>query len=72
MNTWVTDPCNPCYSINTRRIVLGKDTSIIITIDMKNPYQLCEIAIMAPTETRCQLLNALQQSKHQWSVNYIW
>lgn len=69
-NTTVLEPQNPTYAETSRRIVIsdGKSfVSMLISIDPKQPYGICQCRFLGADRTVVRFRNLLNKNLHIWN-----
>ena len=49
-NTLVLEPSQPTYGVSSRRIAVTKTCSILVDIDLENPFKLSGIQFLGPPD----------------------
>ncbi len=67
-HTWVIEPSKlPCYSLLSRRIIIGKHQSIHIRLSINNPYSPCECTFLGADIQISPLRSKFNENIDMWN-----
>ncbi|GFO04874.1 fanconi anemia complementation group l [Plakobranchus ocellatus] len=67
-NCWVLEPEHPTFAATHRRIALGPNISLHVTVNCRQPYTLPECRLLGAESAVAELREKLNVNLHRWDV----